>query len=82
MSTTAQSTPSLTLDTATGRRLLAEAQQAGLLLGCAPDTVLGAGLQTARRLMAEGVIGVPQTALTMFQSPRRRTTQPWQVGSF
>ena len=39
--------------------------------GCssaAPDTVLGAGLQTARRLMAEGVIGV-QTALAMMQSP-------------
>ena len=59
----------LTLDTASGRRLLAEADQAGLLLGCAPDTVLGAGLQTARRLMAEGVIGVPQTALAMMQSP-------------
>ncbi len=59
----------LTLDTATGRRLLAEADQAGLLLGCAPDTVLGAGLQTARRLMEQGVIGVPQTALTMMQTP-------------
>ena len=59
----------LTLDTASGRRLLAEADQAGLLLGCAPDTMLGAGLQTARRLMAQGVIGMPQTALTMMQSP-------------
>ena len=59
----------LALDTATGRRLLAEADQAGLLLGCAPDTVLGAGLQTARRLMAEGVIGVPQTALAMMLTP-------------
>lgn len=59
----------LTLDTTTGRRLLAEADQAGLLLGCAPDTGLGAGLQTARRLMAQGAIGVPQTALTLMQSP-------------
>lgn len=59
----------LTLDTATGGRLLAEADQAGLLLGCAPDTVLGAGLQTARRLIAQGVIGVPQTALTLMQTP-------------
>jgi predicted dehydrogenase len=59
----------LTLDTTSGRRLLAEADQAGQLLGCAPDTVLGAGLQTARRLMAEGKIGVPKTALTMMQSP-------------
>jgi predicted dehydrogenase len=59
----------LTLDITSGRRLLAAADRAGLLLGCAPDTVLGAGLQTARRLMAEGKIGVPQTALTMMQSP-------------
>jgi len=59
----------LALDTATGRRLLAEADQAGQLLGCAPDTGLGAGLQTARRLMAQGVIGVPQTALAMMLTP-------------
>jgi predicted dehydrogenase len=59
----------LTLDTTSGRRLLAAADRAGLLLGCAPDTVLGAGLQTARRLMAAGKIGVPQTALTLFQTP-------------
>ncbi|HEU5417765.1 MAG TPA: Gfo/Idh/MocA family oxidoreductase [Streptosporangiaceae bacterium] len=59
----------LALDTATGRRLLAEADQAGLLLGCAPDTVLGAGLQTARRLMSAGTIGVPQTALALMQGP-------------
>jgi len=59
----------LALDTATGQRLLAEADRAGLLLGCAPDTVLGAGLQTACRLMAEGAIGVPQTALAMMLTP-------------
>jgi predicted dehydrogenase len=59
----------LALDTATGQRLLAEAEQAGLRLGCAPDTVLGAGLQTARRLMDAGAIGVPQTALALMQSP-------------
>ncbi|MGB6579982.1 MAG: Gfo/Idh/MocA family oxidoreductase [Streptosporangiaceae bacterium] len=59
----------LALDTATGQRLLAAAEQAGLRLGCAPDTVLGAGLQTARRLMDAGAIGVPQTALALMQSP-------------
>ena len=59
----------LALDTATGQRLLAEADRAGLRLGCAPDTVLGAGLQTARRLMDAGAIGVPQTALALMQSP-------------
>jgi len=59
----------LALDIATGQRLLEEANRAGLLLGCAPDTVLGAGLQTARRMIAAGMIGVPQTALALMQNP-------------
>jgi len=59
----------LALDAETGGRLLAEAEQAGLLLGCAPDTGLGAGLQTARRLIGSGRIGVPQAALCLMQGP-------------
>ena len=59
----------LVLDTAAGRGLLAAAAQAGVRVGCAPDTVLGAGLQTARRLIAEGVIGEPQSALMLMQDP-------------
>ena len=31
--------------------------------------MLGAGLQTARRLIASGAIGVPQSALTLMQDP-------------
>jgi predicted dehydrogenase len=58
----------LAVDAASGQALVAEADQAGLRLGCAPDTVLGAGLQTARRLMAEGAIGEPQTALALMRS--------------
>jgi predicted dehydrogenase len=38
-------------------------------VGCAPDTVLGAGLQTARRLIDGGAIGEPQSALTLMQDP-------------
>lgn len=30
-----------------------------LRIGCAPDTFLGAGLQTCRKLIDEGAIGVP-----------------------
>lgn len=59
----------LALDSATGRSLLAQADRSGVRLGCAPDTVLGAGLQTARRLLAEGVIGEPQTALALLRNP-------------
>lgn len=45
-----------------GRRLLDEAQHRGLRVGCAPDTFLGAGLQTCRRLIDQGAIGEPVAA--------------------
>ncbi len=66
----------LTTDPATGQALLAQAERAGVRLGCAPDTVLGAGLQTARRLIAQGAIGTPQTALTLMQSPGPESWHP------
>jgi predicted dehydrogenase len=59
----------LALDTAAGRGLLAAAARAGVRIGCAPDTVLGAGLQTARRLIGSGVIGEPTSALALMQDP-------------
>lgn len=55
------------LDLASGRALLDEAHRSGLRVACAPDTVLGAGIQTGRRLIEAGVIGEPLTALTLFQ---------------
>ncbi|WP_425862795.1 Gfo/Idh/MocA family protein [Arthrobacter sp. TWP1-1] len=64
------------LDRESGLGLLKEAQAAGLRLGCAPDTFLGAGLQTARRLIDAGEIGTPLTALTMFQSPGPESWHP------
>lgn len=42
-----------------GRALLEASKAAGLEIGCAPDTVLGAGVQTARKALDEGVIGRP-----------------------
>lgn len=42
--------------------LLNQAQAAGLLIGCAPDTFLGDGLQTCRRLMDQGRVGAPVAA--------------------
>src|SRR3954447_19138300 len=56
-------------DRADGLALLDAARNAGLRIGCAPDTFLGAGLQTARRLIDEGAIGRPLTALALMQSP-------------
>ena len=38
------------------------ARSGGLRIGCAPDTFLGAGLQTCRKLIDEGAIGMPVAA--------------------
>src|SRR4051812_36523336 len=48
-----------------GVAVLDAARTAGLRVGCAPDTFLGAGLQTARRLIDDGAIGQPLTALAL-----------------
>ena len=42
-----------------GAELAALAQKSGLMLGCAPDTFLGAGIQTCRKLIDDGFIGDP-----------------------
>jgi len=42
-----------------GKTLLKLAQEKGLRLGGAPDTFLGAGIQTCRRLIDDGFIGTP-----------------------
>ena len=51
-----------------GRRLLRAASEGNLRLGCAPDTFLGGGLQTCRKLIDEGVIGEPVAATAFMMS--------------
>ena len=48
-----------------GKSILREAKKKNLLVGCAPDTFLGAGLQTARKAIDDGMIGKP-VAFTAF----------------
>ncbi|MFD7119781.1 Gfo/Idh/MocA family protein [Streptomyces sp. NPDC059883] len=43
-------------------RMLAAAGAGGLRIGCAPDTVLGTGVQTARKAVDDGLIGAPVAA--------------------
>jgi len=57
------------LDRVSGKTLLDEAARLGLRVATAPDTFLGAGLQTALRLIEAGEIGTPLTALALMQSP-------------
>jgi len=49
----------LATDAADGRRILRAAAAKGVRVGTAPDTVLGAAVQTARRLIDGGAIGRP-----------------------
>ncbi|MCG1021681.1 Gfo/Idh/MocA family protein [Sutcliffiella horikoshii] len=49
----------LTLDVEEGRKVLELAKQKGLRVGSAPDTFLGAALQTCRKLIDDGAIGRP-----------------------
>lgn len=45
-----------------GIKTLREARKRKLRIGCAPDTVLGGGIQTCRRLIDDGAIGKPIAA--------------------
>jgi predicted dehydrogenase len=49
----------LATDLALGRKIIEEAEARGLMVGCAPDTFLGAGCRLARRMIDEGRIGKP-----------------------
>ena len=66
----------LTLTREEGRKLLAAARQQGVRVGCAPDTVLGAGIQTARKIIDDGVIGKPASATAFMQCPGHEGWHP------
>lgn len=54
-----------------GQAILALARSKGLRVGVAPDTVLGGGIQTCRKLIDDGAIGTPvaATAFMMYGGP-------------
>jgi predicted dehydrogenase len=52
----------LGIDREEGRKVIEFAKQKKLLVGCAPDTFMGAGIQTARKLIDQGIIGQPVAA--------------------
>lgn len=59
----------LTLDLASARAVLDAAQEAGVVVANAPDTILGEGIQNAQRLLLDGAVGEPRTLLTLMQGP-------------
>ncbi len=66
----------IALDRESGTALLAEAHRLGLRVATAPDTFLGAGLQGGKRLIEDGRIGTPLTALTLFQASGPESWHP------
>jgi predicted dehydrogenase len=64
----------LALSLAEGREMLAAADEAGVQVGCAPDTFLGTGLQTTIHALRAGDIGTPFAAAAMWGGPG---PEPW-----
>jgi len=60
----------LAIELAEGKAILKKARQEKRRVGCAPDTFLGAGLQTCRKLIDEGVLG-EIVGVNGFFSPER-----------
>lgn len=76
----------LTLTREQGKDLLAKAKEKNLLVGCAPDTFMGAGLQTCRKLIDDGEIGQPiaASAFVAFRGPESWHPDPetfYKVGA-
>jgi predicted dehydrogenase len=59
-----------------GARTLAAARAANLRVGAAPDTVLGAGIQTCRKLIDDGAIGQPVAAVAFMPSHGHESWHP------
>jgi predicted dehydrogenase len=70
---------------AAGQEVLRTAEERGLLVGCAPDTFLGGGLQTCRKVIDDGLIGTPIAAAAFMANHGPESWHPnpfffYQVG--
>jgi predicted dehydrogenase len=66
----------LTVTTSQAREVLAAAARAGVRVGCAPDTVLGTGLQTARACLDADEVGTPIAATAFMVTPGHERWHP------
>jgi predicted dehydrogenase len=66
----------LAATTAEAREVLDAANAAGVLVGCAPDTVLGTGIQTARKAIDDGLIGRVVSATATMVTPGHERWHP------
>lgn len=66
----------LAATTGEAERVLHAARAAGVRLGCAPDTVLGTGIQTARKAIDDGLVGAPVAATATMVTPGHERWHP------
>jgi len=66
----------LTVDRQEGKALLELAAKKSLLLGSAPDTFLGGGIQTCRKLIDDGWIGEPVAATAFMMGHGHESWHP------
>ena len=66
----------LAANTEQARKVLELAAEAGVRVGCAPDTVLGTGIQTARHAIDSGMIGRPIAATATMVTPGHERWHP------
>jgi predicted dehydrogenase len=66
----------LATERAVAQEMLASAKAKGLRVGGAPDTFLGGGLQTCRKLIDDGAIGRPVTAFARMLSAGMESWHP------
>lgn len=59
-----------------GKRIIEKAEKMGLMVANAPDTFLGGGLQTCRKLIEDGWIGTPVSATAFMMSPGHESWHP------
>ncbi|HUO07438.1 MAG TPA: Gfo/Idh/MocA family oxidoreductase [Phycisphaerae bacterium] len=59
-----------------GQKILDTAKQKKLTVGCAPDTFLGAGIQTARKIIDDGLIGEPVACSAFMTCPGHEWWHP------
>lgn len=66
----------LAATTREAQTVLDAARAAGVVVGCAPDTVLGTGIQTARKAIDDGLIGAPVAATATMVTPGHERWHP------
>lgn len=66
----------LGIDRSEGQKLIDAAKARGVRIGCAPDTFMGAGIQTARKLIEEGAIGRPVAFTAFMMCPGHESWHP------